>query len=53
MAQIYLARVRATAGFEKLIVLKRISPLVAKDREFVQVFLDEARLAATLRVRRR
>ncbi len=49
MAQIYLARVRATAGFEKLVVLKRISPLVAEDREFVQMFLDEARLAATLR----
>ena len=49
MAQIYLARVRATAGFEKLVVLKRISPLVAGDREFVQMFLDEARLAATLR----
>jgi len=49
MAQIYLARVRATAGFEKLVVLKRISPLVAGDRGFVQMFLDEARLAATLR----
>lgn len=49
MAQIYLARVRATAGFEKLVVLKRISPLVAEDREFVRMFLDEARLAATLR----
>ncbi len=49
MAEIYLARVRATAGFEKLVVLKRISPPVADDQEFVQMFLDEARLAATLR----
>ncbi len=49
MAQIYLARVRATAGFEKLVVLKRISPIVAEDQAFVQMFLAEARLAATLR----
>jgi serine/threonine protein kinase len=49
MAEIYLARVRGTAGFEKLVVLKRISPVVADDQGFVQMFLDEARLAATLR----
>ncbi|MBA2540210.1 MAG: serine/threonine protein kinase, partial [Deltaproteobacteria bacterium] len=49
MAEIYLARVRGTAGFEKLVVLKRISPAVAEDQAFVQMFLDEARLAATLR----
>ena len=48
MAEIYLARVRGTAGFEKLVVLKRILPNVADDPTFVQMFLDEARLAATL-----
>ena len=48
MAEIYLARVRGTAGFEKLVVLKRILPNVAEDPTFVQMFLDEARLAATL-----
>jgi serine/threonine protein kinase len=48
MAEIYLARVRGTAGFEKLVVLKRILPNVAEDPAFVQMFLDEARLAATL-----
>jgi serine/threonine protein kinase len=48
MAEIYLSRVRGTAGFEKLVVLKRILPNVAEDPMFVQMFLDEARLAATL-----
>ena len=48
MAEIYLARVRGTAGFEKLCVIKRILPTVANDPNFVRMFLDEARLAATL-----
>jgi len=48
MAEIYLARARGQAGFEKLCVLKRILPTVANDPTFVQMFLDEARLAATL-----
>jgi serine/threonine protein kinase len=49
MATIYLARVSGTAGFEKLVVLKCILPALAHDRGFVSMFLDEARLAATLR----
>ena len=48
MAELYLARARGTAGFEKLVVLKRILPHVAEDPTFVRMFLDEARLAATL-----
>src|SRR6187401_1442021 len=48
MAEIYVARTRGTAGFEKLVVLKRILPNVAEDPAFVQMFLEEARLAATL-----
>src|SRR5688500_6986734 len=49
MAEIYLGRVRGTAGFAKLVAIKRILPAVAADRGFVQMFLEEARLAATLR----
>src|SRR5688500_11942376 len=49
MAEIYLARTRGTANFEKLVVIKRILPTVANDPSFVRMFLDEARLAATLR----
>lgn len=49
MARIYLARVRGTAGFEKQVVLKCILESIATDEQFVTMFLDEARLAATLR----
>lgn len=49
MARIYLARVRGTAGFEKQVVLKCIHETLAADDELVTMFLDEARLAATLR----
>ena len=42
MAEIYLARARGVAGFEKYVVLKRILPTVAKDPAFVRMFLEEA-----------
>jgi predicted Ser/Thr protein kinase len=45
MAQIYLARQR---GAEQLLVIKRILPHLADNEEFVQMFLDEARIAARL-----
>ncbi|MCU1276943.1 MAG: hypothetical protein JWM53_489, partial [bacterium] len=48
MAEIHLARAVGLEGFEKLVVLKRILPQYADDEEFVRMFLDEARLAATL-----
>ncbi|MCA1663314.1 MAG: serine/threonine protein kinase, partial [Myxococcales bacterium] len=48
MAEIYLARALGLEGFEKLVVLKRILPQYADNEEFVQMFLDEARVAATL-----
>jgi len=48
MAEIFLARVHGPEGFEKLVVLKRPLPQLAADREFTRMFLDEARLAATL-----
>src|SRR5690606_21230560 len=48
MAELYLARSRRTAGFQKLVVPKPILPHVARDAEFVDMFLNEARLAATL-----
>jgi eukaryotic-like serine/threonine-protein kinase len=48
MAELYLARIRGTAGFERLCVVKRILPQHARDAQFVAMFLDEARLAAML-----
>ena len=46
MATVYLARAEGPAGFEKLVALKRIHPHLAKETEFVEMFLDEARLAS-------
>jgi hypothetical protein len=48
MAEIYLARLSGISGFEKLVVVKRMLPQLAPRPEFVQMFLDEARIAATL-----
>jgi hypothetical protein len=48
MAELYLARTVGIEGFEKLVVVKRILPQLAETPGFVQMFLDEARLAATL-----
>jgi serine/threonine-protein kinase len=48
MAEIHLAVSTGLSGFEKMVVLKRILPQFAENDEFVAMFLDEARLAATL-----
>lgn len=48
MAEVYAARVQGEAGFEKLVAVKRMLPTLADDEEFVQMFLDEARLAANI-----
>ncbi len=48
MAEIWLAKQLGVQGFEKLVVVKRILDQYASEKEFVQMFLDEARLAATL-----
>src|SRR5262244_3872806 len=48
MADVYLAVVRGPAGFNKLVVIKQIRPQLAEDPEFLNMFLDEARLAARL-----
>lgn len=48
MATLYIARARGLADFSKPVALKRILPQYAADRNFVEMFLDEARLAATL-----
>src|SRR2546421_521123 len=48
MAEIFLARTRSIQGFEKYLVIKRILGHRTSDPEFVRMFLDEARVAATL-----
>jgi serine/threonine protein kinase len=48
MAEVHLARQHALEGFQKLVVLKQVLPHLARDRHFVRMFLEEARLAALL-----
>jgi serine/threonine-protein kinase len=48
MAEIYRARTRGPRAFEKTVALKRILPQNALDPDLLQMFLDEARLMASL-----
>ncbi len=48
MAEIFLARLKAVAGFERFVVIKRILPHLDEDEQFVAMFLDEARIAARI-----
>lgn len=48
MAEVYLAQAAGPAGFQKTLVLKRILPHLVEDPAFVEMFLNEARLAALL-----
>ena len=48
MAYVYLARKMGSGGFERLVAVKVMHRNIAADEEFVQMFLDEARLAARI-----
>ena len=48
MATVYLAVVLGSSGFRKLAVVKVLRPEFVVDPEFIQMFLDEARLSARL-----
>jgi serine/threonine-protein kinase len=48
MAELFLAIQKSVAGFEKLVVIKRILPAMNQDRAFIDMLLHEARVAATL-----
>jgi eukaryotic-like serine/threonine-protein kinase len=46
MATVFLARLSGVGGFQRLVAIKRLHPHLAREKEFVEMFLDEARLAA-------
>ena len=48
MADVMIARAGGIEGFERHVVIKRIRAEQARDATYVQMFLDEARLAASL-----
>ncbi len=48
MADVYLARAKGEAGFEKTVAVKVMHPHLARNQRAVDHFLDEARLAARI-----
>lgn len=48
MAEVWRARAYGMAGFEKILVIKRVLNSLVRDDEFVRLFIDEARIAVHL-----
>jgi len=48
MANVYVGRLSGPSGFEKLHAIKVIKPEFSNDKDFTNMFLDEARIAAKL-----
>src|SRR5882724_6943562 len=48
MATVYLARLTGMGGFQRFVAMKRLHPHLAGEKEFVEMFLDEARIAARI-----
>jgi serine/threonine-protein kinase len=48
MATVHFGRFLGPAGFSRIVAIKRLHPQLAKESEFVSMFLDEVRLAARI-----
>ncbi|MFB6265211.1 MAG: serine/threonine protein kinase [Bradymonadaceae bacterium] len=48
MAEVFKASSTSLKGFEKLVAIKRVLPSLTEDERFVQMFLDEAKIALPL-----
>ncbi len=48
MATVYVARQVGAAGFERLVVVKRVHPHLLVNQDFYDMFLDEARVASLI-----
>jgi serine/threonine protein kinase len=48
MAEVFLAKFFGAEGFARLLAIKRILPNMADDDEFINMFVDEARIAVQL-----
>ena len=48
MATIHIAHLVGDVGFSRIVAAKRLLPELAQDREFVAMFLDEARVASKI-----
>jgi serine/threonine-protein kinase len=48
MAEILLGRLLGPSGFDRAVVIKRILPHLARQKQFQTMFLDEARIVASI-----
>ena len=48
MAEVWKGKATSMRGFEKLVAIKRVLPDLAKKNDFINMFLDEARLSLHL-----
>ena len=48
MAELFRAKITSVEGFEKLVAIKKILPNLTQDSNLVDMFIDEAKLAAML-----
>src|SRR3984885_4570575 len=48
MAEVFKAKSYGVEGFEKILVIKRILPDLARSQDFVEMFIHEAKLAVRL-----
>lgn len=48
MADVFLARVAGRTGADQLVAIKRMLPILSRDRAFVAMFLNEGRIATQL-----
>ncbi|MBP6628497.1 MAG: protein kinase [Kofleriaceae bacterium] len=48
MAEVFLARTTVAQGLNKTLVIKKIHPAYARSRQFVTMFIDEAKIALGL-----
>ncbi len=48
MAEVFVAKAFGVEGFQRLLAIKKILPTLGEDRDFIRMFVDEARIAAQL-----
>jgi len=48
MAEVFRAKKKGVEGFEKIVAIKRILPHLSHNQGFVEMFIDEAKMAAGL-----
>jgi TonB family protein len=48
MAEVWKAYMRGVEGFQKVVAIKKILPHLSDNQDFIEMFIDEAKLAAQL-----